>query len=342
MQLSPDGLAKLYDLPVEATIPGMRLQAQMMQSGDLANQAAGIRNLYDSQNNPNLVEQTRLENQSKLARLPGEEATSRSLGYKADLEGATHEQRKQAAIKEFALKAKQADLDDLEARAQEMAYSTDPTKRAQGAEILRMHKDMIRDREKQDAQLKRQIALEQERGTQARLTQQQGLDGGRYARSGGAGAAGGDPVLSGKVGFEKAAAAAFARAQQAFQDGDVEEAQRQMGMANQYTAQLIQLRQAGASATQAGKIDTGAVANLPTVPLRAPQQFTAPQGAVPNYAQDIANGAQFSSPAVEAQVRAKAGGPPKQTLSQVQQMYPGVPADKLREAYKKKFGVDLQ
>jgi hypothetical protein len=339
MQLSPDGLAKLYDLPVEATIPGMQLQAQMMQSGDLANQAAGIRNLYDSQNNPNLVEQTRLENQSKLARLPGEEATSRSLGYKADIEGATHDQRKQAAIKEFALKAKQADLDDLEARAQEMAYSTDPAKRAQGAEILRMHKDMIRDREKQDAQMRRQIQLAQVAGEEARKTQQQAIDGGKYVRGG---AGGGDPILGGKAGFEKSAAAAFARAQEAALAGDMEEAQRQTTIANQFMTQLIQLRQAGASATQAGKIDTGAVANLPTVPLRAPQQFTAPQGAVPNYAQDIANGAQFSSPAVEAQVRAKAGGPPKQTLSQVQQMYPGVPADKLREAYKKKFGVDLQ
>lgn len=34
--------------------------------------------------------------------------------------------------------------------------------------------------------------------------------------------------------------------------------------------------------------------------------------------------------------------PAKPKLSEVQNMYPGVPADKLREAYKKKFGVDLQ
>lgn len=39
--------------------------------------------------------------------------------------------------------------------------------------------------------------------------------------------------------------------------------------------------------------------------------------------------------------------PPQQTpkpasLADVQKMYPGVPADKLREAYKRKFGVDLQ
>lgn len=34
--------------------------------------------------------------------------------------------------------------------------------------------------------------------------------------------------------------------------------------------------------------------------------------------------------------------PKKNSLADVQKMYPGIPADKLREAYKKKFGVDLQ
>lgn len=339
MQLSPDGLAKLYDLPVEATMDSMRLQDQMMQSGQLANQAQGIENLYKTQNNPHLVEQTRLENLSKLARLPGEEATSRSLGYKADLEGATQNDRIAAAKQEFLKNAKQADLDMLESRAQEMAYSQDPNVRAQGAQILRMHKEMIRDREKQDAQLQRQVQLARVQGDETRRTQREAIEAGKYNR---AGSGGSDPILSGKAGFEKAATAAFARAQQAFQEGDVEEAQRQMSIANQYTAQLIQLRQAGAAAAQAGKVDAGAVANLPTVPLRQSQPFTAPQGTTPNYAQDIANGAQFSSPAVEAQVRAKAGSPKPPSIQQVQQMYPGVPADKLREAYKKKFGVDLQ
>ena len=34
--------------------------------------------------------------------------------------------------------------------------------------------------------------------------------------------------------------------------------------------------------------------------------------------------------------------PKKNSLADVQKMYPGIPADKLKEAYKKKFGVDLQ
>lgn len=34
--------------------------------------------------------------------------------------------------------------------------------------------------------------------------------------------------------------------------------------------------------------------------------------------------------------------PKKNSLADVQKMYPGIPADKLKDAYKKKFGVDLQ
>ena len=41
-------------------------------------------------------------------------------------------------------------------------------------------------------------------------------------------------------------------------------------------------------------------------------------------------------------VSPQGGSAPKQTLADVQAMYPGVPADKLKQAYKAKFGVDLQ
>jgi hypothetical protein len=33
---------------------------------------------------------------------------------------------------------------------------------------------------------------------------------------------------------------------------------------------------------------------------------------------------------------------PTASFAEVQKQYPGVPADKLREAYKRKFGVDLK
>jgi hypothetical protein len=71
-------------------------------------------------------------------------------------------------------------------------------------------------------------------------------------------------------------------------------------------------------AAQEGKISAPAVTGLPA---REGTAATAP----------IAGGGQTpQAPAV------------KHKLSDVQQMYPGVPAEKIREAYKRKFGVDLQ
>jgi len=63
-------------------------------------------------------------------------------------------------------------------------------------------------------------------------------------------------------------------------------------------------------------------------------------------AQDIQEGAQYSSPEVEAQVRQYAGQStqqpaPQMNVQKLQQMYPGVPVDKLKKAYKDKFGVDI-
>lgn len=52
--------------------------------------------------------------------------------------------------------------------------------------------------------------------------------------------------------------------------------------------------------------------------------------------------AQQNAPQAAGQPTKAPAAPAKPKLSEVQNMYPGVPADKLREAYKKKFGVDLQ
>lgn len=47
-------------------------------------------------------------------------------------------------------------------------------------------------------------------------------------------------------------------------------------------------------------------------------------------------------PGTQPQAQASTQNQKPATLADVQKMYPGVPADKLREAYKRKFGVDLQ
>lgn len=81
--------------------------------------------------------------------------------------------------------------------------------------------------------------------------------------------------------------------------------------ARQRHRQLIQDKE---NAKKAGTVDLGATGVAVVPPITAPAQ---PPAAKPDAA-------------------------PKASLADVQKMYPGVPDDKLKEAYKRKFGVDLK
>lgn len=100
----------------------------------------------------------------------------------------------------------------------------------------------------------------------------------------------------------------------------------------QQAQQFVDLNQAAmvarGQAGQTGKVDTGAVTGLPTMPGPQTPQVTVP-GMAPK------------SPPIENNPATKKNGAIK-SLSDLQAIYPGVPPEKLREAYKKKFGVDIQ
>lgn len=87
---------------------------------------------------------------------------------------------------------------------------------------------------------------------------------------------------------------------------------------NEIAFQEIERR---AQAANAGKVDPGAATGLPTIPSPQPPQ---------------------PMPGMQPQPNQQGGAQKPATLADVQKMYPGVPPEKLREAYKKKFGVDLQ
>ena len=94
------------------------------------------------------------------------------------------------------------------------------------------------------------------------------------------------------------------------QNGDQEGYDRYIARAEAIRPQA----EAEIKAQAPGGVNVGAVANLPTNA-----------------------GPQIAPPGAAAQPKL-----PVSNLADVQKMYPGVPADKLREAYKKKFGVDLK
>lgn len=115
-----------------------------------------------------------------------------------------------------------------------------------------------------------------------------------------------EAVKAGKMGYEKAATTFAVLA----------EIETSTEMASKYRQMAAQFEQANISqktAQSQGKVDVGATTGLPT------QQ-------VPT----VLGGTSTAAPTK------------KHSLADVQKMYPGVPVDKLKQAYKEKFGVDLQ
>lgn len=116
-----------------------------------------------------------------------------------------------------------------------------------------------------------------------------------------------DAVQSGKVGLEKAATIFAVLADT---EADPEQAAKYREMAGKFEKANLAQKAAGVT----GKIDTGAVTGMPT---QKPETVLGGE----------------STPKPQPQVH---------SLADVQKLYPGVPADKLKKAYKNKFGVDLQ
>lgn len=146
-------------------------------------------------------------------------------------------------------------------------------------------------------------------GEEARKTRQMEIDAGRYAKSGQGIKNIEDQIKAGKLTYEKAATLLFGAAQF---ETDPAQQEKYMEMARTYEAMGIRAKQAMGE----GKVDLNSVTGLPT--RTVPPVTGMPQG--------------------------QPGGQPKpqHSLTDVQKMYPGVPPEKIREAYKKKFGVDLQ
>lgn len=304
-----------YQLPAPSTLddifkmnPGAFTQGQQFMQGGIDQnnkdlQASQLRNMFDQQMNPERVRSQQLGNQATEFQLPGIQADSNMRVRKDANEGLLNEDNIKAARQKFAAAATQAHLDELEAKGQEMAYSDDPAVAAQGQKILMAHKDIVRDKAKQDEMAKRQTALEQVRGKNALDLAGVNNAAGRFQKRGGASAQDNleKALVSGT--WDKAATAYDHMAQMASEDGDDERAQFYQQKAKEYADKYVASR----NSPKAGGVDIG---NMPgaNIPVQPTPTTVAPALPPNRIQQDLANGAQFSSPEVEALVRAKAGG----------------------------------
>lgn len=273
-----------YTTPAPSTLndvfamnPGAFAQAQDlirggMQQNEQDLQASQLANLFKAQNDPQLLQAQGLENQFKQARIPGVQAESDMLGMNRDKQKALYDDSLQAARTKFLAEASEAHLSELEREAQRMAYSKDPTEAAQGEKLLTMHKDMIRERNKQDAQQKRQIELERLRGKNSQELMGMQIQAGRFDKAPAGGSGGGgtieDQIKSGKLTYEKAATALSGAAFLADLEGDSERANQYRAMADQYNQMFIAGKRAGVQAGAETKPDLSAfdIKTNPPVP----------------------------------------------------------------------------
>jgi hypothetical protein len=295
--------------------PGAFYQGQQMLDGGMRQgeadlQASQLKNLFDQQNNPQRLQAQSLDNQTAQARLPGIFADSDVKGMDRDKQSALQGDAIQNAKTKFAREASTAHLQELEDRAQEMAMSNDPAVRQQGEQLLMHHKDIIRDRAKQEAQGKRALELEQLRGTNQLALAGVNNSAGRYSKAGkGGGGSVEEQIASGKLSFEKAATLLAGAAFMAEQEGDTEKADQYRQMADDFNAKHIASKRAGAYGAAEGKPALDALGIRPNAPVPA-ESFPAVGRKLPmsqQIQQDIGAGAQFSSPEVEAKVRQAAG-----------------------------------
>lgn len=160
-----------------------QFQAEKFQQERARAKQLNLSNMFEEQNMPHKLRQSELTNLTTEAEL-GPKQT------KSWIDSQTRDQQLQLQMKEMATKASKADLDGMEYAAQQMAYSPDPNVRAQGEQLLQMHKDFIKMREEgkiraaaDDKKFQRDIQLEGMRQAGARSLEQLRIDAGKYAKT---------------------------------------------------------------------------------------------------------------------------------------------------------------
>jgi len=284
------------------------------QKSEQLNQQQALQDiLFDEQNNPLKLQYQGLQNQGLEAGLPGIFAESSLRQDKADVSRQSLGEQIAGAQSDGVAKMSDNNIKLLKNSAQRMAMSQDPAERAAGVEMMKNFEDLFKDREKQEAQGRRTIEQIRATGDEARKTQREGVELGRYAKGGTAKTIQ-DKLTDPKLSYQQRAGIAMTLAMQA---STPEEAKQYEDMANAFIAQDHSRETARTAAGQVGKPDIGKLADIPVRQERPVQPFApvvpktipGPGGVAPaEVAADINSGqATFSNPVAEALARQHAG-----------------------------------
>lgn len=200
-------LDSIFQMNPAAFNQGQQMIQGGMQQNDADLKKAQLANLFDEQNDPLRVQHQQKLNDQLDANLPGLQAVSQQQQLKAQRDAAGQNDAIELARKKFLKDASDSDIEMLGNEAQKMAYSNDPQTRAHGLSILRMSKDMVKEREKQAAESARQVTGIRATGDEQRKTQQQAIDAGKYTKAGKGEGSIEEKIANGRYNYEKASVA---------------------------------------------------------------------------------------------------------------------------------------
>jgi hypothetical protein len=300
--------------------------------GDMMSAQFGQALTNDRTANQKSLQDMMFAQQEQPLKLEGLRSTNRNTNATADktelgnqFTRDTWDPRVKAEVAKFAAEVDDAQLKQINSKLERDMMSPDPQVRAQAQKTYQFTKEMTKFKEEESLKHKNKLSEIGATGAEARKTQQQAIDAGKWAPKTGSGAGSIQDIIA-KQGFEKSAVTFHFMSQEALRAGKIEEAEYYGKLANQMKESFERGKILAGQQNQAGKIATGEVAQMPTHPSPQPQGFGSPQQA-------------------QGQVGPPTKNPnaaPVSSLQQLQQMYPGVPPERLKQAYKKKFGVDLQ
>lgn len=317
---------------IDGVMAGM--QFNDAQRNNVINQVQALQNMYKQQQTmPADIQQAYSNVGLTNAQTRGQNANAAGQEYDLQEKQFLQDPRRQAMISDFATKMSTNDIQKKHNELEAQLMDPDPAVREQAQRMYWMTGAMLQKKAELDTELqKAQTSANATLGAAgiganaALKSMQMQIDAGRFAQN--------QPwylemkqmqTLPGQIALWNTRKQQAAQQLQQYQQGTPEYAQAQE--AYNYAAKEEQTarNQAGLAATA-----SAGVAAQKSPNISALGQNGVLQGITPPQAPTVV------TPGAQPQQV------PKQTLSDVQRMYPGVPADKLKQAYKAKFGVDLE
>lgn len=168
-------------------------QFNQAQNGEMLDQAKGLQDMFlNHEMNPLKLQQRQLENEQIPVQTQGFMLDNQGKEYNNQFTRDTQAGKITATNAENSIKPEEIAQKKAMLQAEAWLRDPNPAVRKLGEDIIQHSKSVLEDKYKEGYKADRQLGVVRETGNQARLTQREGMEGGRYAKAGSRGAAAAD------------------------------------------------------------------------------------------------------------------------------------------------------